>query len=267
MSRQYVSLALLLFIFLPIKLAIANALEVTPTLYFFNYQEFDQNDVLLDKEQGVLPGIKLSYADVTERDTLKFNASLYGGRVDYDGQTQSGIPHQTETDEQLFKLGISYFQHRVIHFPGLFFAGLHYWYWDRDIQTRNNILAGGPVQGLHELYSWYETELGLKFISDSSYWLELSVMYNFNPKMELFLPSGDVAFKLKSRPGYRIRAGKTWANNASMTTNISLFAEYWEFGRSEPVSVADFFGSPNDLFEPDSETFNSGLEFSFIYKF
>ena len=72
MWRQQVSLALILFIFLPIKLAIANTLEITPTLYFFNYQEFDQNDVLLDKEQGALPGIKLSYADDTERDSLKF---------------------------------------------------------------------------------------------------------------------------------------------------------------------------------------------------
>ena len=261
MRRQLFFTAVLLLIPLALNSVIASSLEVTPTLYFFNYQEFDQNDVLLDKEQGVLPGIKLSYADATERDTLKFNASLYGGRVDYDGQTQSGIPHQTETDEQLIKLGISYFQHRVIHYPGLFFAGLHYWYWDRDILTRNG------VQGLHELYSWYETELGLKFISESSYWLELSAMYNFKPKMELFLPSGDVAFKLKSKPGYRIRAGKTWANNASMTTTISLFTEYWEFGHSEPVFIADFYGSPATLFEPDSETLNSGLEFSFIYKF
>ena len=261
MRRQLFFKAVLLLIPLVLNTVLANTLEVTPTLYYFSYQEFDQNDVLLDKEAGVLPGIKLSYADATERDTLKFNASLYGGRVDYDGQTQSGIPHQTETDEQLIKLGISYFQHRVIHYPGLFFAGLHYWYWDRDILTRNG------VQGLHELYSWYETELGLKFISESSYWLELSAMYNFKPEMELFLPSGDVAFKLKSKPGYRIRAGKTWANNASMTTTISLFAEYWEFGRSELVSVADFFGSPAILFEPDSETLNSGLEFSFVYKF
>jgi len=261
MSRQYVSIALLLFIFLPVKLAIANALEVTPTLYFFNYQEFDQNNVLLDKETGAIPGIKLSYADITKRDSLKFNVSLYGGTVDYDGHTQLGAPHQTETDETLIKLGISYFQHDVIHYPGLFFAGLHYWYWDRDILSRNG------VQGLHELYTWYEAELGLKYISAANYWLELSAMYNFKPEMTLILPSDDAEFTLKSRPGFRIRAGKTWAGEQNMTTAISVFAEYWEFGRSDVVFVADFYGSPALLIEPDSETLNSGLEFSFIYNF
>ena len=261
MLRQYVSLALILIIFLPVKLAIANTLEVTPTLYFFNYREFDLNNVLLNKEDGALPGARLTYSDVTDRDSLKFNVSFFGGRADNTGETLIGTPNVTETEEQIIKLGISYSQHDLQLYPGLFFAGLHYWYWDRDILTRNG------VQGLHEIYTWYETELGLKFVSETNYWLEVSAMYNFKPEMTLILPSGDVGFSLQSRPGYRMRAGKTWAGKKSMTTTISLFAEYWEFGRSDIVSVADFYGSPALLNEPDSETLNSGLEFSFIYNF
>jgi len=265
MRRQYVPPALILLIFLPIKLAYANTFEITPALSYFYYQEFDQNNVLLDKEEGALAGVRLSYGNVAVKDSLKFNASFYGGTVDYTGKTQLGAPHNTETNEQLIKLGISYFQHQETHYPGLFFVGLHYWYWDRDILTRNG------VQGLHELYTWYETEIGLKFESrdfqQSNYWLELSVMYNFKPEMKLFLPSSEVDFFLGSRPGYRIRAGKTWTNRQNMTTTIGLFAEYWEFGRSNTVFTTDFFGTSGFLTEPDSEFFHSGLEFNFIFDF
>ena len=261
MRRQYVFFGLMFCIFLPIKPAYANTLEITPTLYIFNYQEFDQNDQLLNKEEGVMPGVRLAYGNLTKNNSLRFDAAFYGGRVDYTGQTQSGTPHQTDTDEQLARIGISYSQHEETYYPGLLFAGLHYWYWDRDILTRNG------VQGLHERYTWYEAELGLKFTSESIYWLELSAMYNFRPRMVLFLPTSEVAFSLQSGPGYRVRAGKTWNNGQGINTTLSLFAEYWEFGRSNTVFTNDFFGSSGFLTEPDSETFHSGLEFSFVFNF
>ena len=263
MRRQYDSLALMLFIFLTANTADANTFEVTPTLYFFNYQEFDQNDALLNIEEGVIPGVKLSYGDITEKDSLKFNASFYGGTVDYDGLTQLGMPHQTETNEQLARIGISYYQHEQTFYPGLLFVGLHYWYCDRDIQTRNG------VQGLHEQYTWYETEVGLKFESQetrqSRYWLEVSAMYNFKPEMTLFLPSSEVDFSLGSDFGYRLRAGKTWTHNKSMSFAISVFTEYWEFGQSNTVLITDFFGSSENFNAKDSQSFHTGIEFSFIF--
>lgn len=265
MWRQYAPLALALFIIFPIKTAFANSLEITPSNYFFFYQEFDQFDQLLDTEKGVLPGVKLSYGDISDSDSLRFNASIYEGRVDYTGLTQLGMPHQTETVEQLIKLGLSYTQHEQSHFPGLLFVGLHYWYWDRDILTRN------AVQGLHELYTWYETEIGLRFnmLGDvhSGYWLELSAMYNFKPEMKLFLPSSEINFSLGSGPGYRIRASKNWTSNHNLDIKFSLFGEFWEFGRSNTVFTSDFFGSSGFLTEPDSQSFHSGLELSIIFKF
>jgi hypothetical protein len=259
--RQNFSTGLILLVFLPLKLAYGNTLELSPALYKFNFQEFDQNNSLLNKEEGILAGFRVSYSDITERDTFKFNASFFGGSIDNEGETLIGIPNRTETDEQLIKLGISYTQNRVIHYPGLFFAGLHYWFWDRDILTSNG------VQGLNEQFTWYETELGLKYISDSNYWLEISALYIFKPEMKLLLPSSDMVFSLQTRPGYRFRTGKSWVNIDNMTTTISFFAEYWEFGRSDPQFTTDFYGSSTLLTQPESESFNSGLEFSFIFKF
>jgi hypothetical protein len=266
MRRQFVSLALIPLIFLSIKLAYANTFEITPGLSYFNYQEIDENNALLNnRDEGVLAGVRLSYGDVTEKDSLKFNASFYSGTVDYAGTTPLGAPHETETNEQLIKLGISYIQHEETYYPGLFFVGLHYWYWDRDR------LPGNGEPGLHKQYTWYETEIGLKFKSqeaqESDYWLELSVMYNFKPEMKLFLPSSEVGVFLGSRPGYRIRAGKTWTSKQSMTTTIGLFAEYWEFGKSNSIVITDFFGSTRTFNEGDSEFFHSGIEFSFIFNF
>jgi len=263
MRRQYVSLALMLFIIQPIKSAGANTFEITPTVYYFNYQEFDQNNSLLNTEEGFIPGVKLSYASVAKLDSLKFNASFYGGSVDYDGRTQLGLPHETETNVQLARIGISYSQHEETYYPGLLFVGLHYWYWDRDILTRNG------VQGLHEQYSWYETEVGLKFnspeVEQSRYWLEVSAMYNFKPEMKLFLPSSEVKFSLGSELGYRLRAGKTWTHNKGMSTAISVFTEYWEFGRSDTVLIADFYGFTEYFYQRDSQSFHTGIEFSFIF--
>jgi hypothetical protein len=50
-----------------------------------------------------------------------------------------------------------------------------------------------------------------------------------------------------------------------MTTAISVFTEYWEFGRSNTVFTTDFFGSSGFLTEPDSQSFHTGIEFSFIF--
>ena len=71
MRRQYVFLALMLFIIQPIKSAGANTFEITPTVYYFNYQEFDQKNALLNIEEGFIPGVRLSYASVAKKDSLK----------------------------------------------------------------------------------------------------------------------------------------------------------------------------------------------------
>jgi hypothetical protein len=123
------------------------------------------------------------------------------------------------------------------------------------------------VQGLNEQFTWYETELGLKYISDSNYWLEISALYIFKPEMKLLLPSSDMVFSLQTRPGYRLRAGKNWANTDNSFTTISFFTEYWEFGRSDPTFTPNFYGSSTFLTQPESEFFNSGLEFSFTFNF
>jgi len=246
-------------------LAYSDELSVSPQLYVFDYREFDQDDRLLDKEHGYLPGVSLQLGTSHDDTRLDGQLAVYSGQVEYDGHTQSGIPHQTDTDTQLLRMGIRLTPQTVNWLPGRLFFGWRYWHWDRDIQTANN------VQGLHEIYSWQELELGMYFNSaahkQSWYWLEAAGFYILNPRMKIRLSSSTPTLRLGSRPGVRLRAGKSWRYSETMDLSFSLFTEYWEFGRSNTIFTNDFFGSSAYLTEPASKSFHSGLELSFISRF
>lgn len=264
MRRPYKQLLLLLVVLLQALSTNASELQVTSVLYHFNYQEFDQENRLIDKEEGFLPGLEASYIYPVDTGTLTTDLAFFGGSVDYDLYSQNISIHRTETEQKIYRLGISYLKSNDSEFLGQLFVALHYWRWDRDILTRNG------VQGLHELYSWYEAELGMRFQSsadqDSGYWLNLSVLYTFNPEMKLFLPSSKERFDLVSHPGFRIRAGTSWHLKPELKASISLFAEYWEFGRSNTVFTDDFYGNSGFLTEPMSESFHTGLEISLNFQ-
>lgn len=243
----------------------ADSFELTPALYYFHYEEFDTNDRLLDKETGVIPGLQLGLDRSIQRGIFQSRAAFFSGEVDYDGQTQAGFPHETDTSTRLIKLGLKWISGDMTAIPARFFLGFQYWDWDRDIQTRNGVL------GLHEVYTWSELALGLKFESEQNryahYWLDISALYILNPKVAVFLPSSKLSLALGREPGFRVRAGKTWNNDDGMTNSFSLFAEYWEFGRSDPVFTDDFFGRAGFLVEPRSESFHSGIEYSLTFRF
>jgi len=147
--------------------------------------------------------------------------------------------------------------------PGRLFFGWQYWHWDRDILTTNH------VQGPHEIYSWLE--LGMHFCSaaheQSWYWFVAAGFYILNPRIKIRLSSDTPTLKLGSKPGFRLRAGKTWRYSETMDSSFGLFTEYWEFGRSNTVFTPDFFGSSAYLTEPASKSFHSGLELGFINRF
>jgi hypothetical protein len=243
----------------------AGTFELTPSLYYFHYQEFDTGNRLLNEENGVLPGLKLGFNHAVNGGIIQSRVSYFSGEVDYDGQTQSGAPHETDTSARLIKLGLKWISRDTATIPGQFFLGFQYWNWDRDIQTNNGVL------GLHEVYTWNELELGIKFESEQNqyarYWLDISALYVFNPQVEVSLPSSKVNLDLGQEPGFRVRAGKTWGNDDGLSSSFSLFAEYWEFGRSDAVFTDDFFGQTAFLVEPRSESFHSGMEFIVIYSF
>lgn len=245
--------------------AYADVFAVTPALRYFQYQEFDQDNRLLSEEKGVLPGLKLGFDHPVGNGIVESHIAFFESEIDYNGQTQSGEPHETDTGTRLTSLGLKWLSVNQARISGRLFLGYRYWNWDRDIQANNGVL------GLHEVYTWHEFELGLRFESEKnqhhSYWLDLSAMYVINPNVEISLPSSKVNLSLGNEPGFRIRAGKEWTRNERQKLSFTLFAEYWEFGRSDTVFTDDFFGQSAFLVEPRSESFHTGLELSFKFFF
>jgi len=242
-----------------------DTLLITPALYSFKYQEYNDANQLLDKEHGLLTGIKLGFAHTNNQALLETHIALLSGTIDYTGQTQSGTPHQTKTDESLINIGLRLLPRAEPDTTFALFLGFQYWQWDRNILTNNN------VRGLHEIYSWNEMEAGLRIESLSKpqtlFWLEISALYSFNPVMEIQLDTSKEKLDLGELPGFRVRAGKTWTKNRTTTISFNLVAEYWSFGRSNTIFVNNFFGSAASITEPESETLNTGLEFIFTHAF
>jgi len=245
--------------------AIADTFEITPNIYHFNYEEFSTTGTSLNNEKGFLPGVKLKYSHASDNYIFTPYVSIHDGEIDYTGYTQSGQPHTTQTEEKLTQLGIEIKTTYIEAISSRIVFGVKHWEWDRNILDNNN------VRGLHEIYKWNELSVGLNFETDiknnSLYWTNIFALHTFNPSMDLFLPNTKESFKLGSKAGFRINAGKSWIYNKNTSYSLSVISEYWEFGKSDFVYTNDFFGQPALLNEPASESLHIGLEFSYIYNF
>lgn len=245
--------------------ATASEIELKPSLQYFRYQEFDQADRLLNEEEGFLPGLELRYARSIGTAAIETHLGFFGGRVDYDGTTQSGRPHRTSTSTSMIDLGLQWRSRETAGLPVRVILGYHCGYWNRDIQTRSGVI------GLHEIYTWNTWELGLAFESDeyrgSKYWLDISALYFFDPGVEVRLPSSRVNLAPDPGPGIRLRAGRTLVDNQVIFSSVDIFFEYRELGRSKAVFTDDFFGRSAFISEPESRTIRGGIQLGFTYVF
>ncbi|VAW64312.1 hypothetical protein MNBD_GAMMA09-1386 [hydrothermal vent metagenome] len=243
----------------------AAVLEISSGIYYFNYEEFSQSGTSLDSEKGYLPGIKIIFSQLHNGNKYSAHASVYSGTVDYSGGTQSGQPHTTKTEQQLTQFGFEFISKQIELIPVQLNIGIKRWEWDRNILDRNN------VQGLHEIYNWDEISIGLNFetkqYNNAFYWGNINALYTLSPVIEILLDTSTAKLTMGEKPGFRLRAGKTWILNNQNRYSLSIISEYWQFGRSNSVFIADFFGNPAFITEPDSTSFHTRLEFSYTAYF
>jgi hypothetical protein len=130
----------------------SNNTRIALSLMDFGYKEFDDNDVILNREDGYLPGFTLSVDAPISRWSLTTELSLYAKDVLYDGQTQSGIPLQSRTDETIFDVSLMLSKELAGKSlsPEQLYYGLGYRHWRRDIRDTRTA-AGAPVSGLLEI--------------------------------------------------------------------------------------------------------------------
>ena len=241
-------------------------LTISPSLLYFDYTEFSTTDQVLNTETGWLPGLDadLSYA-ITPDWSVAINSSYYQGTVDYDGQTQQGVPHTTDSDATLFRLGARL--DRIIYKDVRLFVGAQTHQWKRDIKDKNNI------SGIDETYEWYEYSLGLNtdFIITKKDRIKLEARYLLIRNATVFVDLSRVDLgttTLDLGDGAGARLNLSWLHQYKSDFNLGLgfFFEGWNFGRSNTRQLEN---GTSIIFvtEPRSETRNIGLKLNIEYMF
>jgi hypothetical protein len=239
---------------------------LSPSLIYFDYTEFSTTDEVLDRELGWLPGIELTISHSTTSDwAFDLTSAYYQGTVDYTGQTQTGIPHTTDTTTKLLRFGGHI--KKDVYTNTYLFAGAQFHQWNRDIKDNGNI------SGIDETYKWLEYSVGINYDilldHEDTLSLEAAYLITRNATIDVDLSRinhGSTELDIGNGTGGRIRLG--WRTSYTDTTRIGLtfFFEAWDFGRSNTKATR---GGTTTVFvtEPRSETRNTGLQFNIEHNF
>lgn len=236
----------------------------------FKYTEYDDNNVFLDGETGLIPGIVLKRKQNHNHVFTDLVAQLYGNTIEYDGQTQSGTPVKTDSVAVIFdthfKLGKRFAEK---HEP---YIGIGYRYWYRHILNGRDI-NGNAVSGLLEEYYWPYTLLGYGVTFNASEKVKMGFDFRytkmFNAKMDLdyqgFDGRDNLSFNLGNRSGARF-AMPIQIKIRKHSLFVTPYYEIIDIGKSNVVRVTKG-GVPTSFiaWEPRSETRNVGIEIMWLW--
>lgn len=226
-------------------------LTISPSFLYFDYTEFSTTDQVLDTETGWLPGLdaSLKYA-ITPDWAASINTTYYDGSVDYDGQTQSGTPHTTDTGTELFRLGARV--DRRVYEDIRLYGGIQGHRWNRDIKDNNN------VSGIDETYKWTEYSLGVNadFAISIKDRITLDAGFLLIRDATIFVDLtrtdlGTTTLDLGDGTGARLNLGWVHQYSDKMNYGLGIFFEGWQFGRSKTRQL-DSSSSINFVTEPRS---------------
>ncbi|MCU7851054.1 MAG: hypothetical protein KZQ80_02455 [Candidatus Thiodiazotropha sp. (ex Monitilora ramsayi)] len=230
----------------------------------FDYEEFDDNGLSLDWEDGLLPGLDAGAAIVRER--WRFDASLLwlSGVVDYGSPAASS---KTDTDILNLELTAGYGFYTTERQNLSLVAGAGYRKWWRNIRSTPT------ANGLDEIYDWGYGLLGLRgkqrLNQQTHLTGELYLTRVVNPGLDVrFISHFDNAeLDLGEEMGFRIRFTLDRQLNRSTTFWVSPWYEYWELGRSNDAPLFSNGIQVGTLFEPRSETRNFGVNLGLSWRF
>lgn len=225
----------------------------------FTWKEYDQDGSRLLKESGPRIGLGIVGRNSPRSGpgphwilTGKFE--ILGGSVDYDGQTQDGIPVTTDVDYAGIRPELNLGPRFIFADTSSIepFFGFGWMNWERDIKSR------GYAKGYKEEWTSTYTLLGLKndFLLSSGLRLltEFQVKFPLDNKNVADLGGLDIHLEPGRKPFFYAEAGLAWprlkANIFYETMRFSasdevivynqILDEYWVF--LQPKSEAEIFG-------------------------
>lgn len=229
--------------------------EVYGLIESFNWKEFDDDGSRLLEESGPRFGAGFAYYRVF-RDgmTLKPRVELYGGHVDYDGQTQSGIPVKSNTNYFAFKFEIDaggrLGSQNVSVEP---FGGFGFRVWSRDIEDSVTV-TGTPAYGYLEEWSTFYFRAGMRMDalmpSEVKWFLEAGV------KIPLYTENyiSDLSYEnLTLKPKGRVTPFAE-AGFRAQRFKMSMYYDSMRFRKSNVVSDGIYY-----YWQPKSESYVIGI--------
>lgn len=247
--------------------------EIGVGLMAFDYAEYDDNNIFLDGETGLIPGVVVRLK-THKRIYYEWEGSLYYNKIKYDGQTQSGTPVVTDSDAWImdthFKFGLNF--DPSFEREQKVYAGMGYRYWFRNIQSGQDI-NGNPVAGLLEEYSWFYGLMGYEVHFDASKNVKVGLDFRltkmFNAKMDVdflgFQAYDNTSVDLGNKVGARF-AVPVEIKMARSSLFVTPFYEIIDIGKSNSVRITSG-GIPTaiTIHEPRSETRNAGIEVTWLW--
>jgi hypothetical protein len=233
-----------------------SELTIAASVLHFGYQEFDDAGKLLDREDGFVPGVVLGLSHTVNRWQFAGDFAYHGGDVVYTGQTNTGIPINTHTRQNIADIAVraEYWLQSSRGSNFALYLGAGYHHWDRNIQPTTTA-SGIPVSGLFETYTWWTGFVGAKTeiyeSASSRLLLDARLLQTINPTMSVTYGQGDkVTLALGERLGFRLSL--PWRHTLAHSSNLIVesYAESYELGRSAIVG---------GIYEPVSQTINYGL--------
>jgi len=237
----------------------SNSTRLALSFMDFGYKEFNDNDEILNREDGLLPGLTLSMDNKVGNWLMTGELSLHDNDVLYDGQTQTGTPLKSRTDETILDFSLKIRENLIgenIFLEQLYY-GMGYRYWKRDIRSTKTP-SGTPVSGLLEIYQIPYVFLGSRWDfakSEHINWsLDLRLTHTVLSKMTLELFEG-TTLDLGERFGGRFSLTVEYLSKKAKNFYIEPFYEYWQFGKSD----IRFNSGLGNIYEPRSTTNNLGV--------
>lgn len=232
----------------------------------FDYREYDDAGRLLDRESGGIPGLVFDLAGAKDRWTLGGHFSWHANDVLYDGQTTSGVPIRTHTEENILDTSVRIERslHTAATFGPTLYGGVGYRYWGREIRPTHTS-SGQAVDGLFEMYRWTYLFLGGR----AAVYRTDRFRFSFDARaLRPYRPTLDVDYRgandsivldLGERTGWRLGLPLEYRIDAHVRMVVEPYTEIWEVGRS-PTETLTRQGVPvSGVYEPRSTTRTTGL--------
>jgi hypothetical protein len=242
----------------PSSVFAADEADVYGLIESFTWREFKESGAQLLRESGPLFGVGMSFRHVDESKlTVKLRGELFGGKVDYVGQTWGGQPVSTNVNYFGLKgegdLGRKFMVAEKSSLEP--FAGLGLRWWVRDISG-----SGGYT----EAWQTYYFRLGVRgdhdFAKESKWFAEAGV------KLPIYNANKAYFSDIGPYPDVTVKPGKKTSMFAETGVKVnrlkvSVFYEGMRFSQSSAVDA----GLLGPVVQPESKSDIYGVTVGVVF--